>query len=114
MADRSLRGIGISFTSMETEDGVEFADRVETAYDCQAGHTVIVPFAAAAEIPAHWQCRCGIQAVLRDAEDSPHTQARRHRSHWDMLLERRTIPELEALLQERLELLRGGRARMTA
>jgi hypothetical protein len=30
------------------------------------------------------------------------------RTHWDMLLERRSIKELEDILSERLELLRGG------
>ena len=30
------------------------------------------------------------------------------RTHWDMLLERRSIKELEEILTERLELLRGG------
>ncbi|MDP9317855.1 MAG: RNA polymerase-binding protein RbpA, partial [Actinomycetota bacterium] len=30
------------------------------------------------------------------------------RTHWDMLLERRSIPELEDILSERLELLRNG------
>jgi hypothetical protein len=34
--------------------------------------------------------------------------AKHVRSHWDMLLERRTIAELEELLAERLELLRAG------
>ncbi|MGB7425370.1 MAG: RNA polymerase-binding protein RbpA, partial [Ornithinimicrobium sp.] len=31
------------------------------------------------------------------------------RTHWDMLLERRSIPELEELLEERLTLLRQRR-----
>ena len=31
------------------------------------------------------------------------------RTHWDMLLERRSIPELEELLEERLALLRAKR-----
>jgi len=31
------------------------------------------------------------------------------RTHWDMLLERRSIPELEELLKERLALLRASR-----
>ena len=31
------------------------------------------------------------------------------RTHWDMLLERRSIPELEELLEERLTLLRESR-----
>jgi hypothetical protein len=30
------------------------------------------------------------------------------RTHWDMLLERRSVKELEDILTERLELLRGG------
>ncbi|MCB1301287.1 MAG: RNA polymerase-binding protein RbpA, partial [Tetrasphaera sp.] len=30
-------------------------------------------------------------------------------THWDMLLERRSIPELEELLEERLTLLRQSR-----
>ena len=30
------------------------------------------------------------------------------RTHWDMLLERRSEKELEDILKERLELLRGG------
>ncbi len=30
------------------------------------------------------------------------------RTHWDMLLERRSEKELEEILKERLELLRGG------
>ena len=30
------------------------------------------------------------------------------RTHWDMLLERRSVEDLEVLLTERLELLRGG------
>ncbi|GAA1309634.1 hypothetical protein GCM10009634_74840 [Saccharothrix xinjiangensis] len=33
------------------------------------------------------------------------------RSPWHMLRERRSIPELERLLEERLELLRGSRLR---
>jgi hypothetical protein len=42
--------------------------------------------------------------------DAPEFKAQRHvRTHWDMLRERRSIPELEDLLEERLVLLRAGR-----
>ena len=37
--------------------------------------------------------------------------ARKQRTHWDMLLERRTIEDLEVLLEERLGLLRSGQLR---
>jgi hypothetical protein len=114
MADRSLRGSGIGFQSLESEEGVEFAERVEVAYDCPDGHTTILPFALEAEIPDYWQCRCGVLAVLRDALDPVAPKERRQRSHWDMLMERRTIGELELILAERLDLLRSRRAEQPA
>ena len=113
--DRALRGAGIGAVSMESEDGVEFAERVATAYCCEKGHTVIVPFALGAEVPDTWQCRCGTPARLGLCEDeTDDLQQRRTRTHWDMLLERRTMPELEQLLEERLALLRAGRARLAS
>ncbi|MGI8870016.1 MAG: RNA polymerase-binding protein RbpA, partial [Mycobacteriales bacterium] len=36
------------------------------------------------------------------------------RTHWDMLMERRTIADLEEVLAERLELLRERRPRKSA
>jgi len=38
-----------------------------------------------------------------------HSGDKAPRTHWDMLLERRTVPELEELLEERLSLLRARR-----
>ena len=38
---------------------------------------------------------------------APVTQLRRPRSHWDMILERRSRDELQDLLNERLQVLRG-------
>ena len=43
------------------------------------------------------------QAVTLEASDE-----KAARTHWDMLLERRSEKELEDILKERLELLRGG------
>ncbi|MDR2378014.1 MAG: RNA polymerase-binding protein RbpA [Bifidobacteriaceae bacterium] len=109
MAERSLRGSGIGFQSLESEEGVEFAARAEVAYDCPDGHTTILPFALEAEVPDFWQCRCGAAGVLRGARDPEPPRTRRQRTHWDMLLERRTIGELEDVLSECLELLRARR-----
>ena len=50
MADRSLRGTRIGAHSMESEEGVEFAERFEAYYDCPNGHTVVLPFAAQAAL----------------------------------------------------------------
>jgi hypothetical protein len=38
-----------------------------------------------------------------------HSGDKTPRSHWDMLLERRTLPELEELLEERLAYVRARR-----
>lgn len=112
MADRTLRGMGIGANSLESEAGVEFAPRTRTHFDCPNGHTVTLPFADDADVPPLWECRCGAEALLRDAErPEPVKPVKPARTHWDMLRERRSIEELEELLEERLQLLRSGALR---
>ncbi|ACV08952.1 RNA polymerase-binding protein RbpA [Jonesia denitrificans] len=111
MADRSLRGMSIGSKSMETDENVEFAPRQEARYECPNGHVIILPFSTEAEVPVVWECRCGEQALLNDAERPEEAPAKAVRTHWDMLLERRTEKELDELLTERLELLRAGKLR---
>lgn len=114
MADRSLRGMRIGANSLESDQGVEFAPRFQAHYDCPDGHTIILPFAAEADVPPIWECRCGKEALLRDATQPEPKATKPPRTHWDMLLERRTVSELEDLLAERLELLRAGKLRRSA
>lgn len=113
MADRALRGMQIGSKSMESEDGVIFADRFVARYVCPDGHELQIPFAAEATPPAQWECKCGKMAdLLGDApEDEEVKAAKPVRTHWDMLLERRSMEELEDLLNEQLGLLREGRLR---
>ena len=85
MAERSLRGMSIGAKSLESDDNVDFAARSEVAYICPKGHRTILPFAEGAEIP-----------------DEP------TRTHWDMLLERRSEDELKKLLDKRLEMHHSG------
>ncbi|KQY44028.1 RNA polymerase-binding protein RbpA [Cellulomonas humilata] len=114
MANRSLRGMRIGSHSMETEDGVEFAPRLQAHYDCPNGHTIILPFSVEADVPVVWECRCGEEALLRDASRPEVKAGKPPRTHWDMLLERRTVGELQELLDERLDLLRSGKLRRSA
>ncbi len=114
MADRSLRGMRIGANSLETDEGVEFAPRLQAHYDCPAGHTIVLPFSTEADVPVVWECRCGREALLRDASKPEAKAGKPPRTHWDMLLERRTVGELEELLTERLELLRAGKLRRSA
>ncbi|ACZ21771.1 hypothetical protein Sked_18450 [Sanguibacter keddieii DSM 10542] len=114
MADRSLRGMSIGAKSMESDEGVDFAPRFQAHYDCPNGHTIILPFSTEAEVPVVWECRCGEEALLRDADKPEAKSGKPPRTHWDMLLERRTMKELEDLLDERLTLLRAGKLRRSA
>jgi ribosomal protein L37AE/L43A len=116
MADRALRGSRLGATSLEDDRDIELAPRMTVAYDCPQGHATLIPMAAEADVPALWECReCGASALMRGGE-LPVTKAKKPaRTHWDMLLERRTIADLEELLAERLELLHGpAKGRKTA
>ncbi len=110
MADGALRGTRLGSTSYESDAGVEFAPRLLTTYDCIQGHVTRVPFSDEAEIPYDWECAtCGNAATLRDGVEPERKPERPQRTHWDMLLERRSIAELEDVLAERLDVLRGLR-----
>lgn len=110
MADRALRGMRLGTQSMETAAGTELAERVDVKYDCPNGHVLSFPFSVEADVPLSWECHCGSLALLRDGEAPAPKEERHQRTHWDMLMERRTIDELEELLQERLDVLRASRA----
>jgi hypothetical protein len=110
MSERAtLKGSRLGGTSFEDETGIEFAPRQNISYDCLNGHDFDIPMAADAEIPFEWECpRCGAQSRRRDAQAPEPKLDRPARTHWDMLLERRSLPELEDILSERLEMLRAG------
>src|SRR3954449_9265184 len=103
MSDRVLRGTRLGSVSYESDRHTEFAPRLRAVYDCPNGHQTDMPFAAEAEVPPRWECRvCGEPALLRDGEQPEAKATKPARTHWDMLLERRTIAELEEVLAERL------------
>jgi hypothetical protein len=110
MNELAMRGTRIGSLSYETDRFSEPAERVLARYRCPQDHDVAIPFSTDAEdIPLTWTCRCGLEAdaVYRlPAMAEPAPVVTKHvRSHWDMLLERRTIADLEELLAERLQLL---------
>ncbi|WP_022867800.1 RNA polymerase-binding protein RbpA [Schaalia vaccimaxillae] len=113
MADRALRGMQIGAKSMESEEGVVFADRFVVKYLCPNGHEFEVPLSTEATAPATWECRCGAAADLigEAEEDEDLKPAKPVRTHWDMLCERRSLEELDVVLQEQLALYREGRLR---
>ncbi len=110
MSERALRGSRLGATSYETDRDIELAPRQVVAYDCPKGHTFHVPFSAEAEaVPVAWECRvCGAVALRADGQTSDEKIVKPARTHWDMLMERRTREELEEILAERLAVLRSG------
>jgi hypothetical protein len=109
MSDRSLRGMRLGAQSMETESGVEPAPRQRIEYRCADGEQVFVTFSSEAEIPATWVSKTGKEAILVDGEKPVDANEKAVRTHWDMLLERRSMEELEQILEDRLVKLRERR-----
>ena len=87
MAERTLRGARLGGQSFEDERGIEFAARQQSVWECP---------------------RCGAEALSTSGIVQEEKAEKPVRTHWDMLLERRSEKELEDILKERLELLRGG------
>lgn len=112
MADHALRGMQIGSKSLETEEGIVFAERTQKRYQCENGHVFSITMSLDANPPATWECKCGSEAeYLGTAEPEEDKVIKPVRTHWDMLIERRTPEELEDLLQEQLETLRRGELR---
>jgi hypothetical protein len=111
MGERALRGARLGTQSFEDERGVEMAPRQQVEYVCADGHTFTVIMADEAEIPFEWEDpKTGQIGQLADGVKPEGKAEKPIRTHWDMLLERRSVDELEEILTERLELLRGGSA----
>ncbi len=113
MAERSLRGTNLSALSMETDDNVVLSERQIVKYVCANNHISELPFSIEADVPSTWECRCGQEGKLVDGPEPDIKPGKVARTHWDMLLERRSIAELEELLEERLEKLRASRGDKT-
>jgi len=109
MADRALRGSNLGARSMESDENVVPSERQLTVYVCPEGHRTELPFSIEADVPSTWECRCGLDAKLQGGPEPEAKVVKHQRTHWDMLLERRSLPELEELLEERLSLLRESR-----
>lgn len=103
----SMRGSRLGSTSYETDSGL-YAPRELTTYVCENEHWVTLPFSTEAdEIPDSWPCACGSKGLRQGFQIQPTAEQKYVRTHWDMLLERRSIKELEGILKERLEVVRA-------
>lgn len=110
----TMRGMRLGAQSLETESGVEFSPRVTVNFRCPDEHEFNLVFSATADLPNTWECKkCELIAVrlengnpvdlAESEEDGP-------RTHYDMVLERRSREELEELLAEVLADMRARRS----
>jgi hypothetical protein len=113
MAQQTMRGIRLGAQSLESEIGVNYSPRHKHSYQCSNGHLSEIVFAQDAELPNTWQCKaCPSQAtLLKDGKliKLDLDELKTPRSHWEMLLERRSKEELEEILQERISYIRARR-----
>jgi hypothetical protein len=109
----SMRGtrLGrISYQIAPTQD----APTIPTSYKCPAGHTTTLNFSIEAdEVPDSWNCHCGVSAWRSGIKTPKFAPASKTpRSHYEMLLERRSVAELEELLAATLRDLRSEHTRV--
>lgn len=95
--------------SYETDRDHDLAPRQLVKYRTDDGDIFEVPFSHEAEKPGTWMCKNGQMGTLMEGEGVEAKPTKPPRTHWDMLRERRTIEELDELLEERIELLRKRR-----
>jgi hypothetical protein len=110
----SMRGMRLGSQSLESDVGVELSARQSISFLCPKNHRFDLVFAQGVELPTTWQCQfCQSSAtrlidgavVVDEAasDDGP-------RTHFDMVKERRSVQELEQLLEEMLVSMRKRRS----
>lgn len=109
MADRVLRGSRLGAVSYETDRDHDLAPRRTARYQCENGEVYEIPFSDDAEIPGTWMCKNGLEGTLMEGTAPEPKKVKPPRTHWDMLLERRSEEELAELLKERLDHIRKRR-----
>jgi len=116
----TMSGMRLGSQSMESDRGVELSERQTIDFRCSAGHEFNLVFSLTAELPETWECKHCEEIATRLEEgkevDLTAGELSSQRSHYDMVLERRSKKELEALLQEVLVDMRKRRreGRLTA
>jgi hypothetical protein len=112
MADHRMKGSRLGAVSYETDRNHNLAPRQIARYRTENGEEFDIPLADDAEIPASWLCRNGMEGTLLEGgELAEPKKVKVPRTPWDMLRERRSIEQLEELLQERLEIIKSRRGR---
>ncbi len=117
MSDKRLRGTRLGSISSETEEGVEFVERQNVTFRTEDGEEFTVTFMAGVELPYDWRSpRTSHIGRRLDAKgkpiegDDPNAPAPAAPTvtHWEQLMKRRTIQELEVILEDRITEMRAS------
>lgn len=117
MNDKRLRGTRLGSISTETEEGVEFVERQNVTFRTEDGEEFTVTFMAGVELPYDWRSPKTSNIGRRlDAKgkpiegDDPNAPAPTPPTvtHWEQLMKRRTIAELEVILEDRIAEMRAS------
>ena len=74
-----------------------------------------MPFSEEAEVPVSGTAGSTVAPVVSiDGPEPEAKKAKPPRTHWDMLMERRSVADLEEVLAERLDVLRARRGTKSA
>ncbi len=111
MSNKRMQGTRLGSISSETEDGVEFVERHNVTFRTADGEEFVVTFMAGVELPYDWRSPRSSNIGRRlDAKgkpiqgDDPNAPApvAPTVTHWEQLMKRRTIEELEVILHDRI------------
>jgi hypothetical protein len=111
MSNKRMQGTRLGSISSETEEGVEFVDRQNVTFRTEDGEEFVVTFMTGVELPYDWRSPRSSNIGRRlDAKGKPiqgvdpnaPAPAAPTVTHWEQLMKRRTIEELEVILQERI------------
>lgn len=98
----SMRGTRLGSSSYEVDKGLRVPVQL-TTYVCPEDHRMTFPFYIDAdEISDTWTCECGAVAIRVGATVEVAQPPRGRRSHYEILRERREVPDLANVLHERL------------
>jgi hypothetical protein len=110
VSDKRLRGTRLGSTSFETEEGVDFVSTQDITFRTDAGEEFTVTFMEGIDLPFEWTSPHSsvkgrrvlpngktVDGVDPNAPTPPAPSV----THWEQLLKRRTIEELEVILAER-------------
>lgn len=117
MSDKRLRGTRLGSTSFESEEGVEFVSTQNITFRTDSGEEFTVTFMEGIDLPFEWTSPHSSEKGRRvlpngktvdGVDPNAPTPPAPSVTHWEQLLKRRTIEELEVILAERREEMRAA------